>query len=406
MPELEILSQSLGHTALDRRENGDALIEDALNRVRQHLGMEIGYLSEFVDDAIQFRALDAPDHGHLVQKGGVWPLDNSYCIHVSEGRLPSLIPDTSQNAFARGLAVTDQVPIRAHVSVPVKRADGSDYGMFCFLSSKPNPSLNERDLGIVEMFASLVQREVQRGLDQMEARDHRRVQVHAIIRDGAYDVFAQPILHLGSGDIKGYEALCRFHGAETLADKVFDAAGDVGLRAELESTIMAAALEGGSVLAGDTYLSVNAAPETVLSEGFAELFHRRDLDKTLLEMTEHQAVEDYSKLMAVLDPLREQGLRIAVDDAGTGYSGLLQILQLKPDIIKLDRALVTGLDTDPAKRSMAAAMVHYAGESGAVLLAEGVETEAEAETLRRLGVSHAQGYYFARPVPLSGLNAA
>ena len=104
-------------------------------------------------------------------------------------------------------------------------------------------------------------------------------------------------------------------------------------------------------------------------------------------------------------PSRRAGLRIAADDTGAGYSGLQHLLRLRPNVVKLDIALTRSIDVDPARRALASALVTFAGEIGAVLVAEGVESVGELRSLRALGVSAAQGYRLARPGPMSALRA-
>jgi EAL domain-containing protein (putative c-di-GMP-specific phosphodiesterase class I) len=119
--------------------------------------------------------------------------------------------------------------------------------------------------------------------------------------------------------------------------------------------------------------------------------------RIVLEVTERQEVGDYAPLAAALAPLRRAGLRIAVDDAGAGFASMRHILQLKPDLIKLDREIIAGIDGDPAQRALGAAMVGFACEIGAVLVAEGIETEAELAAVTKLGMTAAQGYLLGRP---------
>ncbi len=104
---------------------------------------------------------------------------------------------------------------------------------------------------------------------------------------------------------------------------------------------------------------------------------------------------------AALAPLRARKMRLAVDDAGAGYSGLQQILCLKPDLIKLDRTLIQDIHRDPAKRSLAVALASFALATNSRIIAEGVETEAELEMLRAAGIENIQGYLLGRPMPLS-----
>lgn len=120
----------------------------------------------------------------------------------------------------------------------------------------------------------------------------------------------------------------------------------------------------------------------------------------VLEITEHDIIEDYEALSEKLEPLRQEGLRIAVDDAGAGYASFRHILRLLPDVIKLDMSLTRDLDSDITRRSLAASLVSFARETGARLVAEGVETQAELDALKRLGVDKAQGFHLYQPLSL------
>jgi EAL domain-containing protein (putative c-di-GMP-specific phosphodiesterase class I) len=126
----------------------------------------------------------------------------------------------------------------------------------------------------------------------------------------------------------------------------------------------------------------------------------------VVEITEHELIEDYAHLLDALTPLRTAGIRLAVDDAGSGYASLRHILSLQPDIIKLDIALTRGVDTDPVRRALASALVGFARDTGSVIVAEGIETSAELAALQRLGVPLGQGFYLARPgdLPLPAVN--
>jgi EAL domain-containing protein (putative c-di-GMP-specific phosphodiesterase class I) len=148
----------------------------------------------------------------------------------------------------------------------------------------------------------------------------------------------------------------------------------------------------------DTYLALNASPETLPSCG--ELFHDSDPPQAVIEITEHAAIDNYGALAPVLDALRQDGLRIAVDDAGAGFASLRHALHLSPDFIKLDVSLTRGIDTDPRRRALAAGLIGFANELGAEIIAEGIETKAELTALQELRVSYGQGYYLAKPAPL------
>jgi EAL domain-containing protein (putative c-di-GMP-specific phosphodiesterase class I) len=150
-------------------------------------------------------------------------------------------------------------------------------------------------------------------------------------------------------------------------------------------------------------LTVNVGPEAIVSPQFAALLARNDVRRVVMELTEHSRVADYPCLMHTVRSLRSTGARLAIDDTGAGFSSLSHILKLAPDFIKLDRELVAGIDVDPVRRVLASSLVSFAAGTGAQIVAEGVETRAEIETLQVLGVHLSQGFHLARPTGIEGL---
>lgn len=379
---------------------GATLAHRSLEAVRRHLGMEAAYLSQFVGDETVFREVDAPGLEALIKVGDSLPLDQVYCRHILAGRLPELIPDTRANSFAAALPITAQVPIGAHVSVAIRRADGEVYGMFCCLSPHPKPALNERDLHIVRAFAGMVAEEMQREHSVQELLAHKCALIRQALEPGALSIHLQPICALVSGEPLGFEALARF-GLEPLRspDLWFADAAGCGLGVELECAAVEAALAVFDRLPAHLTLSVNASPETVSSGALSSMLAGRAIDRLTLELTEHANVECYDALDAELAPLRTRGLMLAIDDAGAGFAGLQHILRLQPDIIKLDMTLIQTIDVDPARRALAGAMQMFARQTGAVLIAEGVETREELSTLAQLAFMRAQGFLLGKPRP-------
>lgn len=146
------------------------------------------------------------------------------------------------------------------------------------------------------------------------------------------------------------------------------------------------------------YLALNLSPRVVfdLSERAGDL-EQVDLGRLVLELTEETAVDYYPALPTRLAPLRALGLRVAIDDAGAGYSSLLPIVELQPDIIKIDKSLIGGIAADHPRRSAIRAFVGLAQDLDAATVAEGIETVADLNTVRDLGVTCAQGYLLGRP---------
>lgn len=396
------LGEILGPKLTDDQSN--TIIDTALETVRRHLGMEIAYLSEFVDGQSVFRAVSAPGLEGMIKPGDSRPLDEVYCQHIIAGRLPQVIPDTAAEPLAMALPITLNTPIGSHVSIPIRKADGSVYGMFCCLSPRPNPSLNARDLAVMQLFADLSEKQVNRAMrDQGEARV-KRDRVETIIADEAFNMVFQPIFDLATSQPTGFETLCRFTDKHHPSpDRWFTEAAELGLGVDLELLVIRAALRGLNSLPVSVYLSINASPKTVSSGALPALFAPYQADRIVLELTEHAIVASYDDLQSELFRLRAMGVLLAIDDAGAGYSGLQHIVRLQPDIIKLDMSLTSNIDSDKVKRSLAIALVSFATQTGAIIVAEGIETTAERDTVREIGISRGQGYLLGRP---AGLDAA
>ncbi|GAC1322037.1 MAG: hypothetical protein NVSMB25_16650 [Thermoleophilaceae bacterium] len=208
----------------------------------------------------------------------------------------------------------------------------------------------------------------------------------------------QPLVSLSTGHVAGYEALARFpHPPARRPDEWFALAHGCGLGAELEARAVSEALAAPGRPAG-TYLSFNLSASTLGSEEVLAVLPA-DLGDIVIEITENERVLDDGLLIERLAPLRARGARVAVDDAGAGYSGLQQVMRIQPDIIKLDRSLVGGVDTDPAKAALIDSFVRFARRTDAVVCAEGIETADELKVLADLDVSFGQGFGLARPAP-------
>lgn len=147
------------------------------------------------------------------------------------------------------------------------------------------------------------------------------------------------------------------------------------------------------------YASVNVSPETVMSGLLEHALGDYTSDQLVIEVTEHNRVEDFAALAAALKSLKKRA-RIAIDDVGAGYVGLRHIVDLAPDILKLDISLVRDVHRDPARHALVSAMVLFAREIGCSLVAEGVEVAEERDALAKLGVLYVQGYFFSKPMPV------
>jgi EAL domain-containing protein (putative c-di-GMP-specific phosphodiesterase class I) len=222
----------------------------------------------------------------------------------------------------------------------------------------------------------------------------------------ALSMVFQPIIDLVRGQVAAVEALARFQPTPIRPPDVwFREAHHSGLGVELELLAIGRAFAEIPMLPDGVALSINAGPQTVMSPQFVAAFLDVPVRRIILELTEHAHVDDYPGLSTCLWELRQRGARLAIDDTGSGFSSLTHIVKLAPDFIKLDRDLVCGIDVDPVRRALATSLVAFAAETGAQIIAEGVEKEDELRVLRRLRVSYAQGFHLGRPAPLNALGA-
>lgn len=228
--------------------------------------------------------------------------------------------------------------------------------------------------------------------------DSFRSRIHSALRDGSMVIAFQPIYDLATGHVAGAEALTRF-GSGHGPDVWFAQAAAAGLAVEVELSAVEAALSAAVQLPELLYVSVNASPETCLSPRFSRLLRKSPVpaDRIVLELTEHSPVEDYTSLLNALAPLRNSGMRIAVDDAGAGHSSMLHIVRLAPEIIKLDKEVIAGIDSNDLQKALGRAMVNFARDIGATITAEGIETPSELATVTDLGMTSGQGYFLSHP---------
>ncbi|MFL5885538.1 MAG: EAL domain-containing protein, partial [Thermoleophilaceae bacterium] len=202
---------------------------------------------------------------------------------------------------------------------------------------------------------------------------------------------------LASGRIFGYEALARFNSSiQRSTEALFHQAQRSGRGPRLEAEAIKVALEVGRSRPDGTYLSINFSPSAIGSS-YVRSVLPDDLNDIVVEITEHELASEDGALEDGLADLRRRGARIAVDDAGAGYAGLKQVMRVQPDLIKLDRGLIEGVNFDSAKSALIEFFVLFARRVGAGVCTEGIETLEELQSLVQLGVGFGQGYLLGRP---------
>lgn len=384
--------QSLGNESSD-------LIGQVIAAARTHLGAEVCFLAEFQGDRKLIRR--ASGGGPALQEGSSFPLQETYCYRLVRGDLSNIVADARNDDRVKDLAITAQLNIGCYVGVPISVPGGRLFGTLCCVSSQADPSLHGRDVKFMRVLADLIGGQIAREEQAREDRQRKADRIVEAIEHNRLRVVFQPIVDLATGGIVGAESLARFDAEpQRSPDRWFAEAWEAELGVELEIAAVRAAVAQLPQLPPNAYMSVNVSPRTIELGSCDDIFASLPADRIVVEVTEHAAVGDYDPLMAAVAKLKRQGFRVAVDDVGVGYSGLSHILRLAPAIMKLDLTLTRGIHTDPAKQAMASATVNFALRTRVSVVAEGIESKEDAETLRVIGVQYGQGYYFGKPSPL------
>ncbi|KQQ96504.1 EAL domain-containing protein [Massilia sp. Leaf139] len=380
------------------------IIHSAVNLARICLNMDVAFITEFKDGRRIFRHIATVEEFVPIKAGDSHPLEESYCQYVVDGQIPPIVDDSHIYPILQALSATEAMKIRAHLGVPIRLSDGSVFGTFCCYSRSPASHLREVDVEAMARFADLIACMLEQRVLAERAHETASARLSALIAARGMHMVYQPIVDIATRRAVGLEALARFRPEPLRGpDKWFAEAHALARGAELELLAIEHALADLARLAPGAYLALNVSPHTILSGKLEAALAGAPPERLVLEMTEHAPIEEYDSLARVLARLRAAGLKLAIDDAGSGYASFRHILQLCPDIIKLDQSLIRDIDLDPGRRALALALITFAGETGSTIVAEGVETERELAVLRSLGVDLAQGYLLGRPAPAPAL---
>lgn len=375
-----------------------------LHAARAHLGMEVAFISEFQGDERVFRHVDSVLSPAPLRPGDRLSLHKGYCQRIVQGELPELIPDTADVPGAMALPETAALPIGSHIGVPIHLASGQLYGTFCCFSRESDHSLNQRDLGMLRTLAELIAHQLDADLAMHRRKEYVLARLNEVIGAGQPHMVYQPIFGLDDGRVTGVECLSRFQTQPARTPDIwFNEASSVGRGPELELRAIRTALTELADITGDFYIAINSSPRTLMHMELHDLLLQHDPERIVLEITEHDHVDDYGALLRALEPLRARGVRVAIDDAGAGYASMRHILNIQPELIKLDISLTQNINGDAMRRALASALVEFGRSTGSVIVAEGVETAEEMETLYALGVRRIQGYHLAPPLARNDL---
>jgi diguanylate cyclase (GGDEF)-like protein len=226
-----------------------------------------------------------------------------------------------------------------------------------------------------------------------------------IIENKHFTTLFQPIFSLSNGAVVGYEALTRGPEESVLynPEKLFESAKNENLLWEMELSTRSSAIEKFLSLQSDKILFLNVDPDIIKDEKFVKGFTKHLYENMIkqsnivFEITEKTAIKDYIEFKKIIENYKTQGYKIAIDDVGTGYSGLTTISEVRPNYIKIDIFLIRDIDKDNFKKSIVRALVELANNSNLKLIAEGIETLDELKTVIELGIPMAQGFLLGKP---------
>jgi EAL domain-containing protein (putative c-di-GMP-specific phosphodiesterase class I)/CheY-like chemotaxis protein len=232
-------------------------------------------------------------------------------------------------------------------------------------------------------------------------RNSSRSRIRDLIDGDAIHMVFQPIVNLRSGDVVAVEALARFLTRPRRSPEVwFAEARGTGVGIDLELAAARRALSQLRNLPNTAQLAVNLSPEAISSEQVVEVFERVPLDRVIVEVTEQTRIVEEERFQSRIAEWRSQGLLLAVDDVGAGFSGLNRVVDLRPDYIKLDLALTQGIAVDRVRRELVGTLATFASGIDTSVIAEGIESDAQIAGLLEVGVELGQGFRVGRPGPL------
>jgi EAL domain-containing protein (putative c-di-GMP-specific phosphodiesterase class I)/GGDEF domain-containing protein len=325
---------------------------------------------------------------------------NSFVIVLSPPRNSMHIEVESLRALARRVEERVREDLEASMPAALFRKFG------CYVGSstiKAEPRMRLERLVHEGLEAALNESSTREARDAAE----RKLRLAEIIDKGEVRTLVHPVLKLDDMSVIGYEALSRGpEGGEfERPDKLFKVAYDADLVLRLERLCRRQAIRAAADLPEGRLLFMNIEPEAIGDPELRDVMFTALLadaaitpDRIVLEITERTAITDFPSFRSTLEYLRALGFSVAVDDAGAGYGSLQVLAEVRPEWLKIDISLVRGVDADDVRRQLVSILVLFAQRMGVLLIAEGIETPQELQTLRDLGVGYGQGFLFTEPV--------
>lgn len=402
----EVVSNRFWHPVhVDVRSKVD-LIRRILKLARETLSMELGYFGTF-DGAVEtYRVVEGTSQRLGLREGSTLRLDQTLCWHVASGQIGGVVPDARRDRVTRDLTPVREGGVASYIGVPV-HLDGELMGMLCLICADAKPQLSGQDLAMMRLLGKVVAIELSLETEMDRARRRELPTLRRALRPTSPDLrmVYQPVARLEPRlqtkrlQVRSVEALSRFglqppHPVEYW----FDLGWRSGIGVDVEMAAVERALAALRLLPEPIRLAVNVSPETLASPRLRDAIPPEEAHRVTVELTEHVLFDDYEALRPGLERVRAAGVSLAIDDLGSGTSNLQSVVELAPDLIKVDISITRGVESDPRSRALIAALVAFTRDTGIKLVTEGVERAETARALLDLGVEYGQGYWLSRPL--------
>ncbi|MCR8924420.1 EAL domain-containing protein [Dasania sp. GY-MA-18] len=400
---MDILTNSSTSAYSDLFSSLEESLSKMLSIIRKHLDMDVAFFSEFVGGRRVFTAVDQSEDATVkILAGDSDPLEDTYCEKIAFGKMSQIIHDASIHHITSNLAITDVLKIGSYIGVPIILTNGDTYGTLCCFKHSADGSLNQRDINFLIAFAEIYRDLYEDQIKDSSLMDEVSEKIRSVLELDLWSMHYQPIYDCRANSISGFESLARFNTEPYAPPNIwFSEAAQIGMGERLEIEAIKKALSNINKLNNNTYLSINISPEFILNGALVRALQNINLERVVLEVTEHSPIQHYQTFHQQLSPLRARGLGLAIDDAGAGYSSFQHVLELEADIIKLDISLIRNIHMEPKKYALAKALCAFAKATKCIIIAEGVEIVEELNVLNELGVDRIQGYLIGKPMPIA-----
>lgn len=374
-----------------------------LEHARKRYDFEIAFIVRFVEQhAVVDNLSVAASAADLGLVTGVrMPLIESYGQKVAEGLAPRYVADGRDDPFLKALPIMAFYPIASYVATPILSAENGLLGVMFCASRAPRPRHLDVPLVAFEQYSRYAALDLDMLLRYERVNQDISALVLRVLEGRQFSQYFQPVVDFAVPEVKYHEGLTRLDSSLRLDVPQFLAlAMQVSLLPQVEIAFADAIKQAAIGLDPEAKVGINISEHTLLSDEFLRFLARYDHRNTIIELTEHSPIEHPDILRDRVAQGRRHGMSFALDDTGTGFSAIRNILVLEPEVLKVDKVLVDDLEDNVAAQRLLTVLERFCVDSGSCMVVEGVERASQFACLRDLGVTCVQGYYFGKPAKL------